>query len=59
MLAWFGCFFAQLSYSLRTARLATSLFMLVTQTQVLALRTTAKHDHAQLAMLGCARVLIS
>ena len=27
-----GCFFAQLSYSLRIARLASSLFMLATQT---------------------------
>src|SRR5262249_59332340 len=32
MLAWLGCFFAQLSYSLRTARLDSSLFMLATQT---------------------------
>jgi hypothetical protein len=31
MLASLGCFFAHLSYSLRTARLAPSFFMLATQ----------------------------
>jgi hypothetical protein len=52
MLASWGCFFAQLSYSLRTARLATFLSILAAHTQISALRTTAKHDHMQLAMLG-------
>jgi hypothetical protein len=64
MLAWLGCFFAQLSYSLRTARLASSLFMLATQTLAdashrWALRDFAKHNHAELAMLGSAKPLFS
>jgi len=29
MLAWLGCFFAHLSYSLSTVRFAASFFMLV------------------------------
>ena len=32
MLAWLGCCLAHLSYSVRTVRLASSLFMLATQT---------------------------
>ena len=64
MLASLGCFFAQLSYSLRTARLDSSLFMLATQTlphacHRWALRDFAKHKHAELAMLGWAKPLFS
>ena len=62
MLAWLGCFFAQLSYSLRTARLASSLFMLATQTFAghhRVFRDFAKHNHAELAMLGWGEPLFS
>jgi hypothetical protein len=55
MLAWLGCFFTHLSYSLRTARLDPSLFMRATQTLAVhrrVLRDFAKHNHAALAMLG-------
>ena len=61
MLASLGCFFAQLSYSLRTARLDSSLFMLARQTLPAghrrAVRDFGKHNHAELAMLGWAKLL--
>jgi hypothetical protein len=60
MLAWLGCFFTHLSYSLRTARLDSSLFMLATQTYPMqALRDFPKHNHAELAMLQWAKPLFS
>jgi len=64
MLAWLGCFFTHLSYSLTTARIASSLFMLATQTlpdagHRRALRDFAKHNHAELAMLGWGEPLFS
>jgi hypothetical protein len=62
MLALLGCFFAHLSYSLRTARLDSSLFMLATQTLAghrRVFRDFAKHNHAELAMLGWAKPLFS
>jgi hypothetical protein len=40
MLALLGCFFAHLSYSLRTARLASSFFMLAMPTETLTVPLT-------------------
>jgi hypothetical protein len=62
MLALLGCCFAHLSYSLRTAHLDSALFMLATQTLAgyrRVFRDFAKHNHAELAMLGWAKPLFS